>query len=597
MATLRRKLRTGKHGKKALSEDPLERLKTLEKDQRDLVRQIEKFTRLCGEDHGTKGDARNEQRLQQLENQESQLIQQIKDITESMEEAAQGRRDKERKMKRAATMSRAAGKNTQGGLAPGAGVGSVGRSSGVKAMGSVGRSGRSSRRRAALVKTRESGRDSGDENSRSGSNTPTLSSKNSSISSAGVGSVNSTTLDGLAGLAAELDTKTMFEPTSKDRPAISDLFGSLDTNSAALTTALEGLDVVDEGDAESDRESDGESDGEEVSRYGPRSFPRGPVDFSHADFKCEVVRDFANAEDMNLPGLQRAKKGKRAGGMGANASGKITYQMEDQMVCLCPVARNELEHSAFFGVMDGHIDKNAAFAAKQLLPLHFVRHLAAATKANDGVIPPDLTDEFFAAFKSCDGDLKKFEFEGCTATAVYVWRSGGKRYIQCANVGDSTAFLYRRKRKPESSSAESSDDEAESEYEAHWLSVDHKVSSKEERARFQKAGIQIAENATRLNGLAVSRSLGDHFAKDNNTGVIGVPFVSAPLEISNSEDGVFLVLASDGLWDVLSGQRACEIALSEKGLSAQQQAEKLLKVALAPSKNHDNITITCVQLV
>ena len=32
---------------------------------------------------------------------------------------------------------------------------------------------------------------------------------------------------------------------------------------------------------------------------------------------------------------------------------------------------------------------------------------------------------------------------GCTATAVYVWCVGTERFLQCANVGDSTAFLSR----------------------------------------------------------------------------------------------------------------------------------------------------------
>ncbi len=31
---------------------------------------------------------------------------------------------------------------------------------------------------------------------------------------------------------------------------------------------------------------------------------------------------------------------------------------------------------------------------------------------------------------------------GCTATTVYVWSVGRDRYLQCANVGDSTAFLW-----------------------------------------------------------------------------------------------------------------------------------------------------------
>lgn len=37
----------------------------------------------------------------------------------------------------------------------------------------------------------------------------------------------------------------------------------------------------------------------------------------------------------------------------------------------------------------------------------------------------------------------QFEYEGATGTIVYLWAAGGRRFLQCANLGDSTAFLYR----------------------------------------------------------------------------------------------------------------------------------------------------------
>ena len=44
--------------------------------------------------------------------------------------------------------------------------------------------------------------------------------------------------------------------------------------------------------------------------------------------------------------------------------------------------------------------------------------------------------------------------------------------------------------------------------------------------------------------MAVSRSLGDHFAKEMNLGLIGEPYVSPAIEVSS--DAV-IVLASDGV--------------------------------------------------
>ena len=42
--------------------------------------------------------------------------------------------------------------------------------------------------------------------------------------------------------------------------------------------------------------------------------------------------------------------------------------------------------------------------------------------------------------------LEEHEYEGTTATAVYIWREGDKDYLQSANVGDSTPFLWFDKR-------------------------------------------------------------------------------------------------------------------------------------------------------
>jgi serine/threonine protein phosphatase PrpC len=53
------------------------------------------------------------------------------------------------------------------------------------------------------------------------------------------------------------------------------------------------------------------------------------------------------------------------------------------------------------------------------------------------------------------------------------------------------------------------------------------------------------EGKTRLNGLAVSRSLGDHFAKDCGSGVIGDPYISECIKLQPSD--THLVIASDGV--------------------------------------------------
>jgi hypothetical protein len=53
----------------------------------------------------------------------------------------------------------------------------------------------------------------------------------------------------------------------------------------------------------------------------------------------------------------------------------------------------------------------------------------------------DLTDIWKPIYLKVDEKLKEFEYEGTTASTVLIWRVGQHRYVQAANVGDSTAFI------------------------------------------------------------------------------------------------------------------------------------------------------------
>jgi serine/threonine protein phosphatase PrpC len=113
---------------------------------------------------------------------------------------------------------------------------------------------------------------------------------------------------------------------------------------------------------------------------------------------------------------------------------KKVFQMEDQNICLCPFDDN-LE-VAFFAVFDGHVDKNAAIAAKEYFPQEFAQLWKVAERPIT-----DAGQLLREAMSIVDKKMADFEYEGSTATVVVIWKENGKRYIQAANLGDSTAFL------------------------------------------------------------------------------------------------------------------------------------------------------------
>ncbi|KAM0862396.1 hypothetical protein ACQ4PT_045285 [Festuca glaucescens] len=133
----------------------------------------------------------------------------------------------------------------------------------------------------------------------------------------------------------------------------------------------------------------------------------------------------------------------------------------------------------------------------------------------------------------CELQLPKCDHVGSTAVVAVL----GLRHLVVSNCGDSRAVLCR-------SGA------------AVPLSADHKPDRPDELARIQAAGGRVIfwDGARVFGVLAMSRAIGDSYLK---------PYVVADPEVRVVErrDGEdeFLILASDGLWDVVSNEVACNV--------------------------------------
>ncbi|KAK4401239.1 protein phosphatase 2C 16 [Sesamum angolense] len=125
------------------------------------------------------------------------------------------------------------------------------------------------------------------------------------------------------------------------------------------------------------------------------------------------------------------------------------------------------------------------------------------------------------------------ETVGSTAVVAIVCSS----HIIVANCGDSRAVLCRGK-------------------EPMALSVDHKPNREDEYARIEASGGKVIQwNGHRVFGvLAMSRSIGDRYLKP---WIIPDPEV---MIVPRTREDDCLILASDGLWDVLTNEEVCDIA-------------------------------------
>lgn len=158
------------------------------------------------------------------------------------------------------------------------------------------------------------------------------------------------------------------------------------------------------------------------------------------------------------------------------------------------------------------------------------------------------------------------------STAITVFHRAKQLYV--ANVGDSRAVLC-------------------SNQVAVQLSTDHKPNDPKERARIEAIGgsVTLQRSTYRVNGtLAVARAFGDAALK---------PYVTSEAEITCwtlTDKDDFLILATDGLWDVLSNQEAVDIVLKHRQTMTPDAICRILTDTAAKKGSADNITAVVIDL-
>lgn len=149
-----------------------------------------------------------------------------------------------------------------------------------------------------------------------------------------------------------------------------------------------------------------------------------------------------------------------------------------------------------------------------------------------------ILDSIKNAFTQTECEINDCRLEGGTTALIAILdKNAMKLYI--ANLGDCRAVLCRNN-KP------------------FKLSSDHKPDRPDERKRIEEKGGHIEyDGVHRINRLAISRSFGDLDLKKYNPGCI----ISEPeiVEESLQPGDQFLILASDGIWDVINNQEAVTI--------------------------------------
>ncbi|KAG1685639.1 hypothetical protein DVH05_007763 [Phytophthora capsici] len=250
--------------------------------------------------------------------------------------------------------------------------------------------------------------------------------------------------------------------------------------------------------------------------------------------------------------------------------------------------------SGCFGIFDGHAgDRASRFCAENIFP-RILEQLTQESTVNDAITNAvrALDAEFCSIARHASNSAiasaarrnhkRSFATDDGSTLLVAMVRDG---LLHVGNVGDSRAVVVTRNG------------------DAIAMSDDQKPNRKDERERLEAKGAFITGkpdfmykvwpfkkmlDVPRVNGqLAVSRSIGDVSLKS---------FISCDPEVQTrkiTKNDRFLILATDGLWDVVTNKQAAQLASRFK--DPQACADALMELAL-DRHTTDNVTVLVVKL-
>ncbi|KAJ4819672.1 Protein phosphatase 2C [Rhynchospora pubera] len=257
----------------------------------------------------------------------------------------------------------------------------------------------------------------------------------------------------------------------------------------------------------------------------------------------------------------------------------------------------------FFGVFDGHGCSHVATTCQERMHELVAEEWEKKIESKESQMTDTWTEVMKQSFDRMDGEAVNWTGEGrvpvCRCQQGRPMRSEhvgstavvavvGPTRIIVSNCGDSRAVLSRNGV-------------------AVPLSSDHKPDRPDELERIQSAGGRVIywDGPRVLGVLAMSRAIGDSHLK---------PFVMAEPEVSvtdREEGDECLILGSDGLWDVVTNEMACEVVRTclqsnepvrgegEVGRASDKACSDaallLTKLALA-RRSSDNVSVVVVDL-
>lgn len=228
-----------------------------------------------------------------------------------------------------------------------------------------------------------------------------------------------------------------------------------------------------------------------------------------------------------------------------------------------------------YAVFDGHGGWRASHIAKKTFMAHFLDQVlfvhdeATAKQAMAHALKA--VEQSYVDFTRGDEN----PFEGTTAV-VAVLIKDPESWLLVANVGDSRAMLCHAGVR------------------ATALTRDHKPNDPVEQRRIEALGGVVQQrpgDVFRVGGLAMSRAIGDTGLGD----LVPADPDFTVYHLGPDSYPIWLIVASDGLWDVFSAQEACDSFGMSRDTRLSAMSEWLAWKAYNKGSS-DNISVVLVNL-
>jgi len=256
------------------------------------------------------------------------------------------------------------------------------------------------------------------------------------------------------------------------------------------------------------------------------------------------------------------------------------------------------ELGVYFAVLDGHGGTQVADHAAKCLHKNIMsqfRQKQVQPASRDEKIKQAIKEAYVQTDKEIlsMAERKKFELVGSTCVSALLHgnpKLGTALRLIVANLGDSRAVLCRGGQ-------------------AVSVSEDHKPTRIDEKKRIERVGglvlqvrgalrVATSTNPNSMNksarkeyqGLAMTRSFGDMYFKQPISLSIAEPEITV---VPLSDKDLFLVLATDGVYDVLNNQEVVDLAM--RHWDDPEEAAKNVVRSAYKRGSEDNLTVLVIQ--